>query len=421
MNYLEEEDQRVSEEAMGETRTFSRGDRVVAAYDQGRPGTVRDAGEQQTGVQWDDRRYFGSDVNYVPNNHLMLLGEANAAPDEAEAVPADDPGDANRDAADDLDEPTSDDVEDESGDFDDEVPEELDTAAEPGDHPPAAASPDDGQDSLGETTLAETQREQGNDPPATASDDEDWENFKNSPEEAERLKVTGQLPDAIEPGDHAPTEADHEETEATAAETHQETTPHKPIPASRRVADRDMPSMAIEDLLALYQEMGREAIAIGLGVNERKAFPTMSQAVAACIAIKRRIHIHHQEADRRASKQKEIDLKKAAKRAAAPRKVTTREQSMPKKAAAPKKTVVKEQPKKVAAAHRNGAGRPPNGESKTAAVGRLLRRKSGTTTAEVLALTGWPSVSMPAAAKACGLTLRKEKNGRIIRYYGEEA
>lgn len=57
-------------------------------------------------------------------------------------------------------------------------------------------------------------------------------------------------------------------------------------------------------------------------------------------------------------------------------------------------------------------------QNKTAMVGKMLLRKNGCTTAEVLAATGWPSVSMPYQAKAVGLSLRKEKDGKVTRYYG---
>jgi hypothetical protein len=60
----------------------------------------------------------------------------------------------------------------------------------------------------------------------------------------------------------------------------------------------------------------------------------------------------------------------------------------------------------------------PRGE-KTLAISELLSRVSGCTAKEVLAATGWPSVSMPAMAKACGLKLRKDKvKGQITRYFG---
>lgn len=80
--------------------------------------------------------------------------------------------------------------------------------------------------------------------------------------------------------------------------------------------------------------------------------------------------------------------------------------------AAPKKA------KAVGAARKPGELRPG---SKTAQIAEMLTRAKGCTTAEVLAATGWPSVSMPQQAKVAGLKLRKEKDGKISRYYGSEA
>jgi hypothetical protein len=57
-----------------------------------------------------------------------------------------------------------------------------------------------------------------------------------------------------------------------------------------------------------------------------------------------------------------------------------------------------------------------NAKSKTAIVADLLRK--GTTTAEVLKVTGWPSVSMPAMAKAAGLELTKHDENGITIYKG---
>jgi hypothetical protein len=57
--------------------------------------------------------------------------------------------------------------------------------------------------------------------------------------------------------------------------------------------------------------------------------------------------------------------------------------------------------------------------SKLQAVAALLRRAKGCTAAECMAATGWPSISMPAMAKAAGLKLKKEKvKGSPIRYFG---
>lgn len=56
--------------------------------------------------------------------------------------------------------------------------------------------------------------------------------------------------------------------------------------------------------------------------------------------------------------------------------------------------------------------------AKTAKVMALLKRKEGCTVKDVLKATQWPSISMPATAKAAGIKLRKEKKkGEPTRYY----
>jgi hypothetical protein len=66
-----------------------------------------------------------------------------------------------------------------------------------------------------------------------------------------------------------------------------------------------------------------------------------------------------------------------------------------------------------------GAKKPADGKSKTAIVAGLLKRSGGCTTADILEATGWPSVSVPAMAKAAGLRLRKEKvKGSPTQYFG---
>lgn len=62
-------------------------------------------------------------------------------------------------------------------------------------------------------------------------------------------------------------------------------------------------------------------------------------------------------------------------------------------------------------------GKPANGKSKVALIAGLLTRKEGCTTADVLKACDWPSVSMPQQAKAAGLKLRKEMDGKVTRYY----
>lgn len=59
-----------------------------------------------------------------------------------------------------------------------------------------------------------------------------------------------------------------------------------------------------------------------------------------------------------------------------------------------------------------------NADTKRAIVAGLLKRKNGCTSDDVKKATGWPSVSMPAIAKACGLKLTKEKTDKGFRYYG---
>jgi hypothetical protein len=57
--------------------------------------------------------------------------------------------------------------------------------------------------------------------------------------------------------------------------------------------------------------------------------------------------------------------------------------------------------------------------SKTQLVHDLLTRPEGCTSKDVMQATGWPSVSMPAQAKAAGLVLRKDKPADgPTRYYG---
>lgn len=59
--------------------------------------------------------------------------------------------------------------------------------------------------------------------------------------------------------------------------------------------------------------------------------------------------------------------------------------------------------------------------SKLEIVVGLLTRAAGCTAADVLKATDWPAVSMPQQARAAGLTLRQEKNGKVTRYWGTAA
>lgn len=60
----------------------------------------------------------------------------------------------------------------------------------------------------------------------------------------------------------------------------------------------------------------------------------------------------------------------------------------------------------------------PAGKSKAEMIGEMLMRPEGLTSKEVCSTMGWPSVSMPAQAKAVGLKLRKEKVDGVTRYWG---
>ena len=55
--------------------------------------------------------------------------------------------------------------------------------------------------------------------------------------------------------------------------------------------------------------------------------------------------------------------------------------------------------------------------SKLEKIAHLLTRKEGCTAADILRVTKWPSVSVPQQARALGLKLRTEKEGRTTRYW----
>jgi hypothetical protein len=88
-----------------------------------------------------------------------------------------------------------------------------------------------------------------------------------------------------------------------------------------------------------------------------------------------------------------------------------------KDAAKPKGGAKVARPAKAAQRAPQGASDGPRAGSKTALVADLLARKEGCTTADVLKATGWPAVSLPAMAKAIGVKLRKEKDGKVSRYW----
>lgn len=129
-------------------------------------------------------------------------------------------------------------------------------------------------------------------------------------------------------------------------------------------------------------------------------------------------------AELKATEKKAAEEKKAArlaelKAANVERKAIRDEAKKAKAANAPQKPADKPKP---APTPKTAKAAKPASEarkgSKTALIGELLGRKNGCTSAEVLAATGWPAVSMPQQAKAVGVKLRKEKKpGEVTRYF----
>lgn len=70
----------------------------------------------------------------------------------------------------------------------------------------------------------------------------------------------------------------------------------------------------------------------------------------------------------------------------------------------------------VKAAAKTSATKEARPGSKLESIGKMLSKKEGCTTADVLAATDWPSVSMPQQAKALGITLHKKKVDGVTRY-----
>jgi hypothetical protein len=68
-----------------------------------------------------------------------------------------------------------------------------------------------------------------------------------------------------------------------------------------------------------------------------------------------------------------------------------------------------------------GGTRGPRGTGKSHEAGKLFLRPEGVTSREVLTLTGWPAVSMPALAKRAGITIYKRgaKDGAVV-YFGRK-
>lgn len=98
---------------------------------------------------------------------------------------------------------------------------------------------------------------------------------------------------------------------------------------------------------------------------------------------------------------------------------TPRKRAKPAKVA--RKRVSRVVPRAAAPAPTTAAPKAVRAGSKTEVVRALLLQSGGTTTAQILTATGWPTVSVPALAASCGLDLRKEKvKGAPTKYYGTE-
>jgi hypothetical protein len=94
--------------------------------------------------------------------------------------------------------------------------------------------------------------------------------------------------------------------------------------------------------------------------------------------------------------------------------------SPPKPAAKPKRapTAAKRAKAAIKAPPKAKRASEPRAGSKTAMAADLIRRPEGCTTADILKATDWPTVSLPAVAKAAGITLRKDKKpGEVTRYF----
>lgn len=143
----------------------------------------------------------------------------------------------------------------------------------------------------------------------------------------------------------------------------------------------------VDDLRAAYAALVETARNNGVQMDAAETFDSVETGIAACERLSDRI-----AGTTKATATEEADLASKTKKKSARKRVT--------------------------AAKTNGGG--PRHGSKTEAIAKMLGRASGCTAEDVRKLTGWPAVSMPAMAKACGLKLRKEKEkGKPTRYFGE--
>lgn len=57
--------------------------------------------------------------------------------------------------------------------------------------------------------------------------------------------------------------------------------------------------------------------------------------------------------------------------------------------------------------------------SKAHIVGELMLRPEGVTRSEAMAATGWPAISLPQQARACGLGFTTQRTGNEVRYFAQ--
>ena len=94
----------------------------------------------------------------------------------------------------------------------------------------------------------------------------------------------------------------------------------------------------------------------------------------------------------------------------------TMEKTMAKKAKATKRKVAPRAGKKSRRPVKSSASATQEG-SKTDTVVKMIKRPQGCTSDEVCKETGWAAVSIPPIAARAGIKLRKEKEGRSVRYF----
>jgi hypothetical protein len=107
-----------------------------------------------------------------------------------------------------------------------------------------------------------------------------------------------------------------------------------------------------------------------------------------------------------------------------PSTLPTKASAKPEKAKMAKKAKAKKKPTTKAKAAKASVKKSApigDGENKTDIVLAMLQSAKGCTSAEVCERTGWAAVSIPPIAKRAKLKLRKEPEGRGVRYFATAA